>query len=219
MNKYYVYAHATNDGEIFYIGKGSGRRCHQTGNRSVYWKRIRKKYGFNPIILSDFLDEEQAFAEEIKFISIYKKAGKCRANFTLGGDGVRVENRWWNKKISEGLKGMKRPRGKDSPSYKDKISREELYELYVEKGLNTVEISRKYGLSTPTVVSRLRKYNIKVRGAGQPKKKVKCTNDGRVFKSISDAAKHYQLFRENIRKVLNGKYNHTGNKRFAYVNR
>ncbi len=47
--------------------------------------------------------------------------------------------------------------------------------------------------------------------------KIMCVTDGKEFASINDAAKHYNVFRENIRKVLHGKYKHTGGRLFKYV--
>lgn len=40
--------------------------------------------------------------------------------------------------------------------------------------------------------------------------------DNLVFDSMSDAAKYYGVYRENIRKVLRGIYKHTKNLKFKY---
>lgn len=214
--KYYIYSHAKPDGEVFYVGKGSGKRLHQTGNRSVFWKRLVKKYGFVSTVLFADLTEAEAFSKEIETIAAYKAIGQCVANFTDGGDGVRVEKRWWGKAISESLKGVKRQRGKLSKSYKDVITKEMLVKLYVNDGLSSPEIAKLTGLSIPSVIARARQYGITPRTPGKLPKAIECLNDGRKFQSISEAAAYYGLFRENIRKVLAGKYRHTGNRTFAY---
>lgn len=217
MNSYYVYAHSIPGGRVFYVGKGRGIRQHQTGNRNKYWKRIVKKYGYSKTIIDDGLSENEAFEREIYWIKHFKKQGECDANFTNGGDGVRVDKRWWNEAISKALTGKKSPSGKESKSYKDVISKNDLIDLYSVQKLSSIEISNLYGVSYTSVISRLREYGIEVRKAGREKKKIICEIDGVVFNSITDAAKHYGLFRENIRKVLNGKYKHTGGKIFRYV--
>ena len=41
QNKFYVYAHIRKDNnQIFYIGKGYGRRVFKKENRNAYWKNI-----------------------------------------------------------------------------------------------------------------------------------------------------------------------------------
>lgn len=217
MNKFYVYAHAKPDGEVFYVGKGSGKRLFTTGNRSSLWKRIVSKYGYTAIILEECLTEQDSYEREVYFISYYKSIGQCVANFTLGGDGVNVENRWWGNKISASLKGKKCASGIDSKSYKDFMPESTLRKLYLDDGLSTTKISHLCGVSYGTVWSRLKSLGIATRPKGRAKRKVFCVTDNLEFNSITDAARHYCLFRENIGKVLAGKYKHTGNKVFSYI--
>lgn len=217
-NKYYIYAHVRLDtNSIFYIGKGSGKRAYITSNRSNYWKRIVNAHGYKVIFLEENLSEDEAFNFEISFIAKYKSKGGCEANFTIGGDGVRVEKRWWNDKISEALKGKNVKKGKDNGSYKHIITKDELYDMYVLKNMNTIEISKAKNTTTPTICSRLKEYGITKKSAGRVKIKIKCIEDNLEFNSLSDAAKHYNLYRENIKKVIDGKYKHTGNKTFIKI--
>jgi hypothetical protein len=217
MNKYYVYAHKRPDGHIFYVGKGRGIRQHQTGNRNLYWKRIVKKHGYESMIVEGNLTEKEAYDKEIIWIKHYKESGQCDANFTDGGDGVRVEKRWWSEAISNALKGKKRASGRESKSFKDNVTKDELTRMYVGEGLSSVDIGKITGLSYATILSRVRGYGLLPRPGGKPSIKILCTTDGNEFASINDAAKKYNLFRENIRKVLHGKYKHTGGKQFQYV--
>lgn len=213
--KYYIYAHIRLDNNsVFYIGKGCGNRAYIKSNRSEFWKRIVNKHGYRIEFLETCLSQEEAYSREITFIASYKSTGGCEANFTIGGDGVRIEKRWWGDKISKSMKGKKKPTGVKNKSFKDLIDKETLFNLYVTKGLNTIEISELVGLSVPTIASRLELYGIEKRAAGRTKIKIQCINDGKVFDSINDAAKFYGLFRENIKKVIEGKYKHTGNKKF-----
>lgn len=216
MNKYYIYAHSKPCGEVFYVGKGSNKRLFTTGNRNEFWKRIVKKYGYTASILEECLTEKEAYAREIFWISYYKELGQCVANFTNGGDGVNVDKRWWNEKISASLTGKKRPSGKLSHSYKSIDGIENIKELYLS-GVKSTELSVIFGLSIPTILTRLRKMGVDIKSAGKCKKRILCITDNIEFESISDAAIYYGLFQNNIHKVLNGKYTHTGNKKFIYL--
>lgn len=219
MNKYYVYAHKRKDnGEIFYIGKGSNNRAYFKSNRSNYWKKIVSKYDYEVIFLENNLDEETAYKMEIIHIANYKKLGQCYANFTNGGDGVNVPVRWWNDKISKALIGKNVAKGKNSKSFKDLITKDELYDLYVVKKYNSIEISNFTNLSITTITARLKMYNIPIRTAGRKKLTILCLNDNKVFNSLISAAKYYKLHRENIKKVIDGKYKHTGNLKFKLIN-
>ena len=217
MNHYFIYAHTLPDGKVFYVGKGSGQRHLKTSNRSVYWKRIVKKYGYRAIILENNLSEEQAYQREIYWIEYYKDNGQCFANFTNGGDGVRVTKRWWGDAISQSMRGKKGPRGMKSSSYKNVISVEELSKCYIELKMSSVAIGDKFKITPPTVLSRLQEYGIEIRKPGKARRCIRCINDGKVFPSISETARYYNLFRENISKVLSGKYKHTGGKRFEQI--
>lgn len=214
--KYYVYAHLKPSGEIFYVGKGSGERLTLTSNRSEFWKRTAQKNGFSAIKLLENLTEKEAFEKEIELIAEYKAKGLCKVNISLGGDGVKVKKRWWNKAISKALKGRTGATGKESKSYKDFIPKNELFALYIEQELRTPEIAKMYGVSIATVATRLAEFGIPIRPAGRQPIKIRCLNDGKVFQSISAAAAYYKVFRENIKKVLQGKYKHTKKLRFIY---
>lgn len=213
MKKYYVYAHKNKEYGVFYVGKGSNNRLFKTYNRSVFWKRIVAKYGYEAIILEECENEKDAFEKEIKWIKYFKELNQCVANFTLGGEGVQVEKRWWNEAISKALKGKNKRKGSESFSYKDFADEDLLKSLYIDKKMSSVEIAKLMNVSYTTVISRLNNYGIKIKPKG---KKIICINDGTTHESITSAAKNYGLHRENIRKVLSGKYKTTGNLTFIY---
>lgn len=218
MEKYYIYAHIRKDtNTIFYIGKGSGNRAYFKANRSKFWKRIVEKHGYSVIFLMENLTEEVAYQSEITFIMAEKLKGNCEANFTKGGDGVRVEKRWWNEAISNSLKGVIRAKGVDNKNYKDVITKENLFDLYINQKKTSTEISILFNISIPTVCKRLKDYNINTRNSGKEKIKIICLNDNKIFDSINDAASFYNIYRENIKKVLSGKYKHTDNKTFKKI--
>lgn len=87
---YYIYLHrkATN-GDIFYVGKGSGNRAYDTSKkgRNQYWHRVRDKYGLEIEILFDNLTEEEAFQCE-KDVILELEYFSCKlTNLTKGGEG------------------------------------------------------------------------------------------------------------------------------------
>lgn len=67
---FYVYGHYRADtGEIFYIGKGTGRRAWIFSKRNAYWKNIANKHGVEVKILYDNLTEQDAFSTENRLIT------------------------------------------------------------------------------------------------------------------------------------------------------
>lgn len=87
--KFYVYVHRRADtGEVFYIGKGSGRRAWATQYRTDYWRRVKDKYGIVIEILEWFEKEEDAFRHETALIALHRAAGCRICNITNGGEGA-----------------------------------------------------------------------------------------------------------------------------------
>jgi HNH endonuclease len=74
MNKYYVYAHCFSDTkEIFYIGKGSGRRFITKGSsRSNHWHEIVKERDYFAIKIRDNLTEDEAMDFENELLKEFK---------------------------------------------------------------------------------------------------------------------------------------------------
>jgi len=90
---YYVYLHRERDtGEVFYVGKGHGRRAWQKTNRNDLWKKRIEILGdgWDVEIVADDLGELAAF--ELEF-SLVEKYGGCAAeggtltNWISGGGG------------------------------------------------------------------------------------------------------------------------------------
>ena len=105
----YVYGHYKADtGELFYIGKGTGKRAWKfsPSKRSVYWKRVADKHGVNVKILADNLTEEAAYEKEKQLIM---EIGLDKlVNILEGGEGSTVTSQQklaqdpeWRKKMKE----------------------------------------------------------------------------------------------------------------------
>jgi hypothetical protein len=107
--RFYVYAHSRkSDGEIFYVGKGHGRRAYNLKNRSALHKRVTSVHGCAVHILESNLTETEAFARERDLILEAKTIALCMANMTDGGEGQlnpTVETRF---KIGCGTRGKPR---------------------------------------------------------------------------------------------------------------
>src|SRR5258708_30868023 len=90
MTDYYVYAHRAlsrrDRGEIFYIGKGRGKRAWSKDGRNPHWRAVVAKYGYAVEMVMDGLTEAQAFELEKSLIVISGREVLC--NLTAGGDGV-----------------------------------------------------------------------------------------------------------------------------------
>ena len=73
-NRFYVYLHRRLDnGKVFYVGKGTGKRLREKSNRSIAWNNIViENGGFNFEILEDNLTNEQALQLELYYINEYK---------------------------------------------------------------------------------------------------------------------------------------------------
>jgi hypothetical protein len=218
--KYYIYHHISEKtGEIFYIGKGCKNRAYAFKRRGRLWESFYKKHGCIVVIHIQNLTEKESYNLEKLEIKRLKKINQCRANISLGGYGVTVKNRWWGKEISKAqIKRFKNnpiPKGPNNKTYKNFCENECLKEDY--KTMNSVQLSKKYNVSVTTIINRLREIGVDIKPAGRKSIKIKCENDGVIFKSINDAARYYGVFRENIKKVLKGKYKHTNQLVFKYA--
>jgi hypothetical protein len=109
----YVYVHNRLDnGQPFYVGKGSGNRATSKKGRNQYWQCVAKKVGFKSVILQSGLTHCQALNAEKFVIAALRKRYQL-TNVTDGGNG------------GNGLKGSDHPLyGKPrSPETRAKISK------------------------------------------------------------------------------------------------
>jgi NUMOD3 motif len=88
--EFFCYTHLRPNGEIFYVGKGSGKRSHnfRTG-RSQYHKNIVAKHGAENIIVSVIpcASEAEAFSREMRLIKDFLGIGYPLCNMSDGGEG------------------------------------------------------------------------------------------------------------------------------------
>lgn len=111
---FYVYQHLKADtGEIFYVGKGMGRRAHDSYHRSKYWKNIVAKHGVTVEFLKVDITEPESLELEIATIEKYRKQGLQIINMTDGGDGTSGYNHTVEHKQKMSLKQS----GENNPRY------------------------------------------------------------------------------------------------------
>ena len=87
MKKYYTYVyHRLDTGEVFYVGKGTGKRAWDR-RRNKYCKAIIEKHGHVVEICAYWDTEQEAFEHEIFLIKCFRKIGHPLTNATDGGEG------------------------------------------------------------------------------------------------------------------------------------
>lgn len=87
---FYTYIWRNADGVPFYIGKGKGKRAHNTKKRPKEFKEIYERGGCFVEIVDYFIHESQAHAFEVELISLYgrRDMGGLLVNKTDGGEGT-----------------------------------------------------------------------------------------------------------------------------------
>lgn len=87
-NDFYVYEwYNTDTNEVFYVGKGKGRRYKDVSNRNQYFLNYYNKHNCDVRKVKEHLEENMAFDYEIELIRKYKEKEQCQCNLTEGGEG------------------------------------------------------------------------------------------------------------------------------------
>lgn len=141
--EFYVYIH-TKPGtdEVFYVGKGKGKRAVQSSGRNHYWKNIVNKHGFECSIIEIGLTNEEACQLEIYWIAQFKAWNFKLANMTNGGEGMNGLTAWnKGKKYRTGFHHSKETKEKISKANKGRIvsdeTKEKLKDTLFKKGDNS----------------------------------------------------------------------------------
>jgi hypothetical protein len=89
--RYYVYEwFNVETGEVFYVGKGTGRRKTSISTRNPYFKRYYKKHECKVRIVADGLTEEEAYIKENILILAYREIDWAKTNITDGWENPPV---------------------------------------------------------------------------------------------------------------------------------
>jgi len=236
MKTYYVYLHTRNDtGEVFYVGKGQGRRAWWKNGRNKHWHFLSQKHGYEVHIWRNELTEAQAFEIEKERISFYGRKNLC--NYTDGGDGasgakkteaqkLHMKEKMLGRKFSEQtLQKMKIAASQRSNETRQKqtdaIRGRKHSEEHKQK-ISATGIGR-----TPTEATRKK---ISDAHKGKPKsaeavkkmaksksKQVMCLTNNTIYESQREAARQLNLKSSHISAVVNGKAHQTKGFVFALV--
>ena len=199
-----VYQHRRCDtGEVFYVGVGRDKyRASSTASRNIHWHIIVKKTSYLVEIVQQGLTQQTAWEREINLIALYGRSDLGMGplvNMTSGGEGTGTY--WKDKKqstdhISKRVlknKGLKR-----SQKAIENIRRGQLGKHH--KTSTKEKISKSH---VGKVLSEAHKESI--RKASIRKLQVKCLEDGKIYESLRDASKAYNLDAATLTNHLKGR--------------
>jgi hypothetical protein len=237
---FYVYLHKKKTtGEVFYVGKGTGKRAYHKTKRSKFWKNIVDKHGYIVEFVEVGLQEWYAFELEQNLISYYGRRDLeegCLVNATGGGEGSSghiwtEEMKEWRslktkeqfssaemrKKASDAKKGKKL-------SQKAKEQSVKVLNQYREKAKKAVSEMLKEKWKTPEFREKMLKQSKSLVMSESAKQKIAAAlskpvmrSDGVLFKSVSDAARSLGKQGSKITMVANGKRNMAYGYSWKYV--
>ena len=102
---YYTYCHMTADTkQVFYYGKGKGRRAFILQNRNQAWHDVVDQHGFDAFILAKWETEKEALLHEKFLIWCARDMGISLVNICSGGGGASGSRHWLGKKHKESSK-------------------------------------------------------------------------------------------------------------------
>jgi hypothetical protein len=229
---FYTYAHyRKDDGRLFYIGKGKGKRAYQTSaRRSTFWNRVVNKHGRTVEILASWEDEVSAFAHEKFLIKTFREMGFELVNKTDGGEGMSgaIFSAETREKIGSALRGKKL-----TDDHKQKLSIAKIGVKRSREVCEKISTALSLRIVSDATKEKIRESNLgqkrseqtKVnlsdakRGVLNPKKKkpVRCINTGEVFAGVKDAAMRMGCSNSNISGNCRGRTIHVCGLKFEYV--
>jgi group I intron endonuclease len=189
--------------------KRHARRTIKDGSR--FHAAIRK-YGFENMqwnVLETLATKEELNEAEIRWIALLKNCGHRIYNITDGGGGRNGDGYWQGRKIPNDAKekislALKKYYENHEHSRKGKTG-----SAGWSKGL-TKEMNESVKRIAESKMGK--KMPQKVRDALMPKAKlsriktISCLSDGRIFNSITEAAKFYECSASGISRCCSGEY-------------
>ena len=140
---FYVYEWYIKDtGEIFYVGKGSGKRYKVTTRRNKLFTETIQKYDCESRIIKYFKNEKDAFKYEEERINELKEKGLCKCNIHSCGAGGSSE--YWTDKLRQEYSinnPMKDPKQRKRMSEHNPMKNKQIAQKVAEKKSKRVIIN------------------------------------------------------------------------------
>jgi hypothetical protein len=203
---YYVYIWYVKDtNEVFYVGKGKGRRYRQTSNRNKFFTKMYESHNCDVEKIYENLTELEAFQKERETVKWYKENTNFRlTNQTEGGEGSSGWNppqeyrdkqskihreQWQDEEFREKMLAI---RTDENGPYKSQEFREKISQLV--QGESNPNYGNYWTDEMKQHLSEVRKTNGLSANENNPKAtRVICIETGEVFACIKFAMQKYHI--------------------------
>lgn len=203
---YYVYVwYIIDTNEVFYVGKGTGKRYKTLSSRNKFFRNMYQSHNCDVKIIHNNLTEDQAFDLEKQTIKWYRENTNYRlTNQTDGGDGISGwkpteafkqkqsainKKRWENPEYRARIIAMRSdPNGPlKSQAFRDKIAE-------LVKGEKNPNYQHYWPEDRKEALRQKQKQNKLYNGHTNPNaKKIQCVETGEIFDCITYAQNKYKV--------------------------
>lgn len=203
---YYIYEwYIVPTNEVFYVGKGKGKRYKTTSKRNKFFTDMYNTHECAVRIIQDNLTEKDAFELEKYWIKHYRENTNYRlTNITDGGDGasgynppedvrqrmsIASKTKWQNEEWKEEIIRRRHlPESTyQSQEFKDKISS-------LVTGEKNPNYQNYWSQEQKDYMSNLVKSDGRyVRGKNPKAKRIRCVETNEEFECIVDACEKYNI--------------------------
>lgn len=206
---YYVYIwYIVETNEVFYIGKGKGKRYKNTSNRNKFFRDMYTSHNCDVKKIYENLTESEAFQKERETVKWYRENTNFRlTNQTDGGEGSSgwvppkefrekqsqiQKEQWQNEKFRDRMMAI---RTDENGPYKSQEFREKISQLV--QGENNPNYNNHWTEEMKQHLSEVRKANGLSANENNPRAtRVICIETGEVFDCIKFAMQKYNIKNE-----------------------
>lgn len=188
-NKYYVYEwYFVNTNEVFYIGKGCGKRFKEIHGRNKFFQCMYKSHSCAVRIIMHGFSEVDAYQYERYVIQYYKKFTTFRlTNQTEGGDGT-VGYKFSDEQYQHMLETRRDPNG----VYKSDAFRAKISSLV--QGENNPNFGHRWSNAQKDALSKKQSASGRYKDTKNPTAtRIQCVETGEVFDCIKFAMQQYDV--------------------------